>query len=86
MPRRFRDDRASGECPFCGEPATRIVELQVSEKPPTGSRNMRGTRLGGTSKRVCNRHAEMFFNALKTPKRRPKDLQQRRVTDIEGAE
>jgi len=41
---------------------------------------MRGTRLGGTSKRVCDRHAEILFNLVKKPVRRAID-HKRRATD-----
>lgn len=66
----FRSDDP-GHCAYCNRPSTKIVELQISEKPPRGSGRSRGARLGGTTRRVCDYHARTLFAILKRPKRTP---------------
>jgi hypothetical protein len=52
-------------CPFCknGTPATRVVELRISDRPETSGKT-RGKSRGQVTRRMCWRHAMHLFNVL----------------------
>lgn len=69
-PYNVRDD--PGLCAWCGDYATKVVELTISHKAPPGTRKARGKYIGSVTKRACDIHAADVFAETKWPKHRPK--------------